>query len=107
MSNYHFGDDYDLNYYPHEASDGMGGVDWDKVESVEIEWVDFVRRPDDKSRWYELFGTPERAARTLRRFCADCFCGDCATCGVPEWADYTRDYDALLEWLREDCVHHG
>lgn len=38
MSNFHFGvDDYDLNYYPPEASDGMGGVDWDKVERVEIE----------------------------------------------------------------------
>lgn len=53
----------------------------------------------DKSRWYELFGTPERAARTLSRFCTDCFCGDCTTCGVPEWADYRRDYDAVLEWL--------
>ena len=55
------------------------------------------------SRYSELFGTPERAARTLRRFCADCYCGDCATCGVPEWANYTRDYDALLEWLRGDA----
>ena len=56
-----------------------------------------------ESRYEELFGTPERAAQTLRRFCADCFCGDCATCGVPEWANYTRDYDALLEWLRGDA----
>ena len=53
-----------------------------------------------ETRYEQLFGTPERAARTLYRFCAYCFCGDCATCGVPYWADYTRDYDALLEWLR-------
>ena len=57
---------------------------------------------DTQSRWHELFGTPSRTARTLSRFCADCFCGDCAACGVPEWADYTRDYDALLEWLRNE-----
>lgn len=43
MSNYHFGDDYDLNYYPCEASDGMGGVDWDKVERVEIECDMYVK----------------------------------------------------------------
>ena len=57
----------------------------------------------DTSRYFELFGTPEMAARTLRRFCADCFCGDCATCGVPEWASYSHDCDALLEWLRGDA----
>lgn len=55
------------------------------------------------TRYERLFGTPERAAQTLRKFCADCFCGDCATCGVPDWANYTRDYDALLEWLRGDA----
>lgn len=98
MSNYHFGDDYDLNYYPHEASDGMGGVDWDKVESVEIECADFVRKPDDKSRWYELFGTPERAARTLENLFANCNNGFCF---APEPEDAT--YDAMLELLRGDA----
>lgn len=102
MSDYRFGNDYKLNIYPKEAM-SHDGLDMDKVESVEIEWVDFVRKPDDKSRWRQLFGTPERAAQTLHRFCADCFGGDCATCGVPEWADYTCDYDALLEWLRDDA----
>lgn len=43
MSEYHFGDDYDLNYYPPEAYDGMGGVDWDKVERVEIESDVYVK----------------------------------------------------------------
>lgn len=52
------------------------------------------------SRWHDLFGTPERAARTLRSFCKDCFCGDCVTCGVPGWADYSHDYGALLDWLK-------
>lgn len=57
----------------------------------------------DTSRYSELFGTPERAARTLHSFCKDCFCGDCSTCGLPDWADYRHDYDALLEWLRGDA----
>lgn len=56
-----------------------------------------------KSRYSELFGTPERAARTLAGICENCKYGDCVTCGVPEWADYSHDYDALLEWLRGDA----
>lgn len=56
-----------------------------------------------ESNYEKLFSTPERAARTLHRFCADCFCGDCATCGVPEWADYSHDCDELLEWPRSDA----
>lgn len=44
MSNFRFGaDDYKLNYYPPEASDGIGGVDWDKVGSVEIEFDVYVK----------------------------------------------------------------
>ena len=47
MSAYRFGcDDYHLNYDPPEASDGCGGTDWEKVESVEIEGVTFTRTPD-------------------------------------------------------------
>lgn len=47
---------------------------------------------DTHSRWHELFGTPERAARTLvdisERVNLDGIGGD---------------YDALLEWLRGDA----
>ena len=110
MSNFRFGlDGYGLNYYPSEASDGDGSVDWDKVESVEIEFVDFIRKPDDKSRWYELFGTPERAAWTLidcNGFgdCVDCpVCHDelGKTCEIPgDCAFVMRDYDVLLDWLK-------
>lgn len=100
MSDYRFGDDYKLSIYPRDAMDGCGGIDMNKVEAVEIEWVDFIRMPDDRSRWFELFGTPERAARTLAGICESCKYGDCVTCGVPEWASYLHDYDALLEWLR-------
>lgn len=64
MSNYHFGDDYDLNYYPQEASDSMGGVDWDKVERVEIEFDVYVK---------------ERTCRCTTEDAAWCFV--CSECG--------------------------
>ena len=59
----------------------------------------------DKSRWYELFGTPERAARVAFDM-HECSlgmpieCDDCAaktTC-----ASGAKDYDALLEWLNQE-----
>lgn len=84
MSDYRFGDDYKLNIYPSDAIDCWGEIDINKVEAVEIELVDFIRKPDDKSRWSKLFGTPERAARTLE--------DEQLVCAMQE-------YDALLEWL--------
>ena len=53
MSDYRFGcDDYSLNIYPKEAFLPDGGFDIDKVERVEIEWVDFIREkpPTDAVR---------------------------------------------------------
>ena len=44
------------------------------------------------TRYCELFGTPERAARTLERKFASCNGNVCIAPNV--------DYDALLEWLR-------
>ena len=41
-----------------------------------------------------LFGTPERAARTLHELCGGC-------CGLPE--RIRGDYDAILEWLEGDA----
>jgi len=67
----------------------------------------------EPSRWYQLFGTPERAARTLIDCDAfkDCACcpichdeyGD--TCEIPgdDCALVMRNYDALLEWLEGDA----
>lgn len=109
MSDYRFGGDYKLNIYPKDAIDCWGEIDVDKVEAVEIEWVDFIRKPDDKSRYSELFGTPERAARTLRKngkcipACYECLIRDeCAS--LPEGSECPMDdYDALLEWLRGDA----
>ncbi|MBQ9000497.1 MAG: hypothetical protein IJ087_01435 [Eggerthellaceae bacterium] len=52
----------------------------------------------DTSKYAELFGTPERAARTLADNCDDHnLCNGCP-------ADCERHdcYDALLEWMRGD-----
>ena len=65
----------------------------------------------DKSRWAQLFGTPERAARTYLDYflngCDGATCGD--GCPFFDTSMYmncalgTDDYDALLEWLRGDA----
>ena len=44
MSDFRFGaDDYRLDYYPHDARDDYGCLDWENVERVEIDWVTFAR----------------------------------------------------------------
>ena len=57
---------------------------------------------EDKSRWFQLFGTPERAARTLED--GKTLCGWCDTqrCAKRGGECSLFDYDALLEWLRGD-----
>ena len=45
------------------------------------------------SRYAELFGTPERAVKTLHELCGGC-------CGLPE--EVRGDHDALLEWLKQE-----
>lgn len=58
-----------------------------------------------KSRWYELFGTPERAALTAERLCGCVDYLDCATCEFCEGGECVLEcgYDALLEWLKGDA----
>ena len=63
-------------------------------------------KTDGKSRWLELFGTPERAARTIIDGCGL----DCVACLLPtdcpchgSFNVDNTDYDALLEWLRGDA----
>ena len=82
------------NDYGIRASwDGLRRV-W-TTESVTAE-LDYI---EDKSRWFELFGTPERAARTLANNCHRDGCIACAAMGFDCGGG---NYDALLEWLREE-----
>ena len=52
-----------------------------------------------ETRYEKLFGTPERAARTLAGISCD---GDCYSCSLPGAHCYCNEI-ALLEWLRGDA----
>lgn len=74
-------------------------------------WLDQLRDAD--TRWQDLFGTPERAARTLANVCRFTHGGelcDRCQCYIFDGCDRTLRlmsersiYDALLEWLRGDA----
>ena len=49
-----------------------------------------------ESNYKKLFGTPERAARTMVDMCDDGVCEGCTLYG----AKCSYDADAMLEWLR-------
>lgn len=92
------------NDYGIRASwDGLRRV-W-LTESVTAE-LDYI---EDKSRWHELFGTPERAAKTAWRLlmchittkCDECPMGD--GCNISTDADCDDGEAALFEWLRGDA----
>ena len=58
----------------------------------------------DKSRWHELFGTPEKATRTICRQLKHfniCICDGCPV--KPPNKDCDSEYDALLEWMMGDA----
>jgi hypothetical protein len=61
---------------------------------------------DKSSRWFELFGTPEKAARTIIKTCYETT--ECEACPIFH-ADINAlnincsDYDELLEWLGGDA----
>lgn len=55
------------------------------------------------SRYSDLFGTPEMAARTLEKGKTLCGWCDKQTCSTSGGECRIFDYDALLEWLRGDA----
>lgn len=59
-----------------------------------------------ESNYSKLFGTPERAARTLARMCQGVnTCGTCPLFGADLnycKNDYT-DFASIAEWLRDDA----
>lgn len=70
-------------------------------------WAAIDKLIDNDTRWYELFGTPERTARTLQYVLA---CKDsrpwvaCEECPILGGCAVRSDgHDALLEWLRGDA----
>lgn len=66
-----------------------------------VDYVYTLNGGDDKSRWAQLFGTPERAAKTIADACGESeYCGGCP---AVEAYCHNGDYDELLEWLRGDA----
>jgi len=53
-----------------------------------------------ESNYEKLFGTPERAARTLVDSCNDDTNYGCSGCPLVHMDCKYGNYDALLEWLR-------
>lgn len=60
---------------------------------------------DTQGRWYQLFGTPERAAQAVVALnnCRVVGCADCVARGACKYDGCGDDYDALLEWLEGDA----
>lgn len=78
-------------------------VDGERHEFPADSFIRLLESYEDASRYSELFGTPERAARTLAynapSTCDECVLIDICDIGMPA-ACMVRDHDALLEWLR-------
>ena len=80
---------------------------WEIDERTRAAIDDWMAAKDGrKSRWHELFGAPERAARTLARMCQGVnTCGTCPLFGAGLnycKRDYT-DFASIAEWLRGDA----
>ena len=92
-----------------------GYIDAHKNECEPIvDYVYTLNGGDDKSRWAQLFGTPEKMAQTLAKALAECdgygwHCDRCAFSFAPccprREVSGTADYGTLLEWLRGDEQH--
>ena len=91
----------------HEAYISMprhNGERFAKLMVGQFEQMNATLNNVGKSRWAELFGTPERAARTLARACGECD-EDLPCCECPLYPIVGRNvYEPeLLEWLEGDA----
>ena len=81
-------------------------VDGEQHEFRADSFIGLLEGYEGASRWHELFGTPERAARMLS-IMQRCELGIIGNCDDCEAHDACRvrdgDYDKLLEWLRGDA----
>lgn len=79
------------------------------AEGEGLRFCDF--RESGETRWERLFGTPERAAKTMmnKQLTYDVLdqCDTCLyqtdECFEPSGKCAMQSYDALLEWLRGDA----
>lgn len=59
--------------------------------------------PKTETNYERLFGTPERAARTLVDSCNDDYDYGCGGCPIAHANCKCGDYDTILKWLRSDA----
>lgn len=83
-----------------EAADTIESLR-DRLQPVPAE-LDYI---EDKSRWFELFGMPERAAQTLAIGDRHADCSECVireTCYSSDVGCLVEEPDMLLEWLESE-----
>lgn len=81
------------------------GERYAKLMVGEFEQMNAMLDNADKSRWFELFGTPEKAAWTVLQL-LDCCNTHCEYCGVRTLCDASQvvdGKDGMVEWLRGDA----
>lgn len=94
--------------------EAQGGVDHWRTEQVHAygNREDAYKRvveleANNGTRWHELFGTPERAAKTVSAMCSHGIwsCDGCPLFdeGVEHCESELGDTPSLLEWLRGDA----
>ena len=74
----------------------MSAITNERTKAAIDDWM--AAKDGRKSRWHELFGTPERAARTLADNCE--YLDYCGQCWVRA-ANCDGKYSTVLDWLRE------
>ena len=101
-------------FIAHDVSERMRSAA-DTIESLQRQLaknsIAELRADYDTSRHAELFGTPERAARTMmdKQLIYDVLdqCDECPhqtdECFEPSGKCAMQEHDALLEWLRGDA----
>ena len=100
----------ELNKYPDwpDGTENLSGEWQYGVAMIPAAWVLHVAATlgTDDSRWFELFGTPERAAETMLNMCK---CAEvCEFCPLYEQGvahcEYPNAESSVLEWLRGKAV---
>lgn len=93
----------------HKEVNDMPCIYADLPNGLDDGYYDLAQGDADKSRWHELFGTPEMAARTLSEIkCGDSSCRECPIAEPCAECDVVFDggealRSALLEWLKGDA----
>lgn len=76
-------------------------VDGEEHEFNADSLIQLLESYEGATRYHELFGTPEKAARTLESYCFNT--PSCTDCSIGCKGRSFQDYDNIIEWLRGDA----